>query len=90
MRLTPRQQAAKDRYIRRKYAKDMIQPSNPLFKRYYPKQAEDMEKAEYDLEQKKKQDKKNKEEYFNKWRNTQHRHSMRNALKLEEKLDEQK
>jgi len=45
MKLSPRQQAAKERYIRRKYAKDMVQPSSHLFKRYYPKQYDAMEKV---------------------------------------------
>ena len=87
MKLTPRQQAAKERYIRRKHAKDMIQPSHHLFKRYYPKQAEAMEKAEYDLEQKKKEKKRQKDEFFKKYKTGVHSQQMRNTLKLEEQLD---
>lgn len=87
MNLTPRQQAAKERHIQRKYAKDLIQPSNPLFKRYYPKQYEGMEKTEYDLEMKKKEDKKKKDEFFKKYKTGVHSQQMRNTLKLEEKLE---
>lgn len=87
MKLTPRQQAAKERYVRRKYAKDMVQPDNPLFKRYYPKQYNDMEKVEYDLEMKKEHEKKGKDKYIKQFKNTQYRHMMKNALKLEEQLE---
>ena len=87
MRLTPRQQAAKDRSITRKYAKDMVQPSDPLFRKYYPKQYAQMDKAECDLEMKKKQEKKSKDEFFAKHINTIYSQQMRNALKLEEQLE---
>ena len=87
MRLTPRQQKAKERHIQRKYAKDLIQPSHSLFRRYYPKQYESMEKTEYDLEIKKKQKKKEKDEFFKKYKTGVHSQQMRNTLKLEEKLE---
>lgn len=84
MKLTPRQQQAKDRSIKRKYAKDLVQPSNPLFKKYYPKQYTQMEKAKEHLETKRKQEKKSKDEFFAKHKTGIHSQQMRNALKLEE------
>lgn len=83
----PRQKAAKDRYDRRKYAKDLIQPSDSRFKKYYPKQYNEMEKAEYDLEIKKKQEKKSRDNFFEKHKTGIHSKEMRNALKLEEQLE---
>ena len=87
MRLTPRQQAAKERYMKRKYAKDLIQPSNPLFKRYYPEQHVMMEKAEHDMEVKSKYEKKQKDEFFKKYKTGVHSQQMRNTLKLEEQIE---
>ena len=46
-----------------------------------------MEKTEYDLEMKKKEDKKKKDEFFKKYKTGVHSQQMRNTLKLEEKLE---
>jgi len=89
MKLTPRQQAAKDRYIQRKYAKDLIQPCDNRFKLYYPKQYELMEKAQEQQEIKAKELKENKDKYFKKYKTGIYSREMRNALKLEEQLDGQ-
>ena len=85
--MTPRQQKAKDRYIRRKHVKDMIQPSHDLFKRYYPKQHGKMEKDAENRRLGKIKAKKDKDKYIKQWRSTQYRHAMKKALKLEEKLE---
>lgn len=87
MKLTSRQQRHKDYYIKRKYAKDLVQPSNPLFRKYYPEQHKDMEKAEHNLKMKQKQEKKSKDEFFAKYKTGIHSQQMRNTLKLEEKLE---
>jgi len=88
MKLTPRQQRAKDYSIKRKYAKDLVQPSNPLFKKYYPKQYNEMENTIEQIEFKKKQEKQSKEQFFNKYKTSVHSQQMRNTLKLEDKLEE--
>ena len=87
MKLTPRQQAAKDRYIKRKYAKDLVQPSNPLFRKYYPKQYNEMEATVERLKIKRKEEKKSKDEFFKKYKTSVHSKQMRNTLKLEEQLE---
>lgn len=87
MKLTPRQQAAKERYIIKKYAKDLVQPSNPLFKKYYPKQYNEMEKTVEQIELKKKQEKQSKDEFIKKYKTSVHSKQMRNTLKLEDKLE---
>jgi len=90
MRLTPRQEAAKQRYFQRKYAKDLIQPCDNKFKLYYPKQWKEMEEAQKQQEVKAQELKENRDQYFKKYKNSQYRHMMKNALKLEEQLDGQK
>ena len=87
MSLTERQQQAKDRHIRNKYAKDLIQPSEDRFKLYYPKQYDNMEKAREQQEIKQKKEKQSKDDFFKKYRTGIHNKEMRNTLKLEEKLD---
>lgn len=87
MKLSPRQQKIRDYNIKKKYVKDMIQPSNPLFKRYYPEQAKAMDKIQYDLEVNRKQEKQRKDEFFKKYRTGVHSQQMRNTLKLEEQLE---
>ncbi|MFH1328145.1 MAG: hypothetical protein ABIH76_04795 [Candidatus Bathyarchaeota archaeon] len=88
MRLTPRQQRAKDRYMRKKYEKDLIQPSDDSrFKKHYPKQWADMEKTRYDLEIKAKQKKESRDKFFEKYKTGIHSKEMRNMLKLEEQLE---
>ena len=88
MSLTERQQQAKDRHIQRKYAKDLIQPSEDRFKLYYPKQYGSMEKTRERQEIKKSGDKKSKDNFFKKYKTSIHSDEMRNTLKLEDKLDE--
>ena len=87
MKLTPRQQTAKDRSIRGKYDKDLIQPSENRFKLYYPKQYAKIEKTAELQEIKQKQEKQSKEEFFKKYKTSVHSKQMRNTLKLEEQLE---
>ena len=87
MSLTKRQQQAKDRHIRSKYAKDLIQPSENSFKLYYPKQYGSMEKAREQQDIKENKEKKSKDDFFKKYRVGIHNKEMRNSLKLEEKLN---
>ena len=90
MKLTPRQQAAKDRYIQRKYAKDLIQPCDNRFKLYYPEQYKKMEAAQEQQEIKAKKLKEDKDKFFKKYKTGIYSNEMRNALKLEEQLDGKK
>ena len=90
MKLTQRQQRAKNEYIRVKYAEDLIQPSDNRFKKHYPGQYAEMEKAEEQQEIKLKQKKESKDNFFDKHRNGLHNKEMRTMLKLEEQLDGKK
>ena len=88
MKLTPRQQRAKDRYMRKKYAIDLIQPCENRFKRWYPKQYAQMEKAREQQEIKAKKEKESKDEFLRENRhNIIEKRKALNALKLEEKLE---
>ena len=84
--MNERQQAAKNRYLRDKYSKDLIQPSEDKFKYYYPKQYSDMERARERMDIKAKQEKQSKDEYFKKYKTSVHSQQMRNTLKLEEQI----
>lgn len=86
MKLTPRQQANKERHMRKKYAKDLVQPSDNKFKKYYPKQYNKMEKTREQQELKTKQEKDSHDKFFAKYRTSVHSKEMRNVLKLEERL----
>jgi len=88
MKLSPRQQANKNEYMRKKYAKDLIQPSENRFKLYYPKQHAKMEQDKEHQHLKKQREKKSKDIYFKQFKNSQHRYAMKRALQLEEKLEE--
>ena len=83
----PRQRAAKERYDRRKYAKELVQPSDSKFRKYYPEQYAEMEKAMEQQEIKLKQRKKSKDNFFDKYKNSLHDKEMRNILKIEEQLE---
>jgi len=84
----PVQRVAKERHDRQKYAKDLIQPSENQFKKYYPKQYSEMEKTVEKQEIKAKQEKESRDKFFDKYKNTLHNKEMRNILRLEEQLDE--
>ncbi len=90
MKLNPRQQKAKDRHMQRKYAKDLIQPSEDKFKHWYPKQYNEMEQAREQQDLKANQEKQSKDEFFKKYKTRVHSKEMRNMLKIEEQLEHDK
>jgi len=83
----PVQRIAKERHDRQKYAKDLVQPSDSKFRKHYPEQYAEMEKAMEKQEIKEKQRKKSKDDFFDKHKNSLHSKEMRNILKLEEQLE---
>ena len=47
-----------------------------------------MDKVRHESEEGKKREKMEKDQYIKQWKNSQYRHMMKKALKLEEKLEE--